>query len=401
MKTPEIAVKATLVDESLENVSQKSSFLQSRMWALFKGHYGWKPFFFKLEVAVSSQVLDLGITVLVRRFFKLLSLAYIPMAPDIHLPEELVGKEDEVRAFYAAILAKTAAAIKGFLPRNVFCIRFDPPFEKGALDLRAQEYSGKKLPVKVLKAVSDIQPPDTVILDLEQDTDALLAAMKPKWRYNIRLAEKKGVHVFCFHGVEALKVQGDLPANANTKPIQQGYEPEVSPLDIFYNLYLETAQRDGIVIHEKKYYEMLFTLCSEDALCDLRLYIAKSEGESLAAIITLFYGDQATYLYGASSAKKRFLMPAYALQWQAIKDAKAAQCLHYDFYGIPPTDDESHPMHGLYRFKTGFGGKVVHRCGSIDIPCKSFTYRICRVAESLRLFWFKGLRKALKSKPSS
>ncbi|MGL4987163.1 MAG: lipid II:glycine glycyltransferase FemX, partial [Treponemataceae bacterium] len=102
--------------------------------------------------------------------------------------------------------------------------------------------------------------------------------------------------------------------------------------------------------------------------------------------------EEAVYLYGASSNEKRNLMPAYLLQWVAIKDAKESGCIQYDFYGIPPTDDINHPMHGLYRFKTGFGGRIVHRVGSFDIPFSIF-YLPFRLAESLRSFWFKKIKK--------
>ncbi len=120
--------------------------------------------------------------------------------------------------------------------------------------------------------------------------------------------------------------------------------------------------------------------------------MASFEGENLAAIITLFTKNQAIYLYGASSNSHRNLMPAYLLQWQAIQDAKNHGCQSYDFYGIPPTDDENHPMHGLYRFKTGFGGEIVHRTGSMDVNLSPL-YAPYAVAEKLRLIWFKKIKK--------
>jgi lipid II:glycine glycyltransferase (peptidoglycan interpeptide bridge formation enzyme) len=116
----------------------------------------------------------------------------------------------------------------------------------------------------------------------------------------------------------------------------------------------------------------------------------------LASIITLFCGNEAVYLYGASSNEKRNLMPAYSLQWRAINDAIAFGCDRYDFYGIPPTNDESHPMHGLYRFKTGFGGSIVHRVGSYDIVLRPVLYFGYRFAEGARSFWFKKIVKILR-----
>lgn len=165
----------------------------------------------------------------------------------------------------------------------------------------------------------------------------------------------------------------------------------------FWDLYTETAKRDGIAIHSRKYYQdLLETVLSSPETAKILIYTAEHEGEALAAIVVLFYGKQATYLYGASSNNKRNLMPAYALQWQAMSDAKKAGCIRYDFYGIPPTDNPEHPMYGLYRFKTGFGGTMIHRIGSLDIPLKPFYYRIYSALEYLRTLWFKKIKKLLK-----
>jgi lipid II:glycine glycyltransferase (peptidoglycan interpeptide bridge formation enzyme) len=110
-------------------------------------------------------------------------------------------------------------------------------------------------------------------------------------------------------------------------------------------------------------------------------------------MVTLFFGATATYLYGASSDEKRHLMPSYALQWAAIKAAKAAGCLEYDMYGIPPTNDDQHPMAGLYRFKTGFGGGLRHYPGAWDYVYLPFVYTLFRSAERSRLLWHKKIRK--------
>jgi lipid II:glycine glycyltransferase (peptidoglycan interpeptide bridge formation enzyme) len=170
-------------------------------------------------------------------------------------------------------------------------------------------------------------------------------------------------------------------------------------LDIFYDLYATTAERDGIAIHSKSYYEDLIKKSSDEIalgkdIPEISLYIASHEEDNLAAIITLFSKTESIYLYGCSSNVKRNLMPAYLLQWTAIKDAKNFGSQIYDFYGMPPTDDENHPMHGLYRFKTGFGGKNVHRVGSLDVPI-SWIYTPYKIAENLRSFWYKTVKKRL------
>jgi lipid II:glycine glycyltransferase (peptidoglycan interpeptide bridge formation enzyme) len=122
------------------------------------------------------------------------------------------------------------------------------------------------------------------------------------------------------------------------------------------------------------------------------MYTANHENEPLAVIVVLFMGEIATYLYGASSNKKRNLMAAYALQWKVIQDAKEAGCLCYDLFGIPPNDDPSHPMAGLYRFKTGFGGQIIHRPGSWDFLYKPVIYKLFNTAEALRK-WLRDRKK--------
>ena len=136
---------------------------------------------------------------------------------------------------------------------------------------------------------------------------------------------------------------------------------------------------------------------SEEQKTKITLYIASHEGEDLAAIITLFNESEAIYLYGCSGNNKRNLMPAYLVQWTAIRDAKSYGSKIYDFYGMPPTNDENHPMHGLYLFKTGFGGAEVHRPGSFDMPTSPL-YALYTLAENARAFWHKKVMKKIRGR---
>jgi lipid II:glycine glycyltransferase (peptidoglycan interpeptide bridge formation enzyme) len=204
-----------------------------------------------------------------------------------------------------------------------------------------------------------VQPPDTVLVDLEAPEEELLRRMKPKTRYNIGLAERKAVTV---------------------------ERRDEAGLETFYALYRETAERDGIAIHSPDYYRALFDCAREGTGQEVRLYLAFHQGEALAGIITLFRPPAAVYLYGASSNQKRNLMAPYALQWRALRDARDAGCTEYDLYGIPPQEDPSHPMAGLYRFKTGFGGRIIHRSGSWDAACRPLRKKLFFAAESLRKF---------------
>jgi len=315
------------------------SFLQSPLWAEFKSRFGWKAFAFLVDWNGFGQR---SVMVLCRRLAPGFSFAYIPWGP------ELPAGFPEADRFNA--LRELASELRQFLPRITVFIRCDPPWFID--DARYMQDGAEASGLPFRRAAADIQPPDTVHIDLSLSDDEILLGMKQKWRYNIGLAEKRGVIIS---------------------------EPGSQSLELFYRLLEETARRDGIAIHNFAYYRTLFELCNY-----MRLYIARLEEDVLAAIIVLYRGTQATYLYGASSNIKRNLMAPYALQWKAMQDAKAQGCLVYDLFGIPPTEDPNHPMAGLYRFKTGFGGIIIHRPGSWDYPCKPVLYGLFTAAEKFR-----------------
>jgi len=332
------------------------SFLQSSMWAEFKSRFGWvsRAFIVNWESYGSFPLLTLS-----RRFMRGpgFSFTYIPWGPV--LPPELPAENG------GQVLEELAQKLKPLLGSACVFIRFDPPWliEKSE-DALLQGQSLKR-------AAATVQAPDTVLVNLSNSCEQLLSQMKPKWRYNIQLSAKKGVQVKC------------------------GGETE---LETFYALLKETSVRDGIAVHSFDYYKTLYKICTE---CEkdgkniqIRLYTAVHENETIASIMVLFYGECASYLYGASSNIKRNLMSPYALQWKAMQDAKEAGCLYYDLFGIPPNDDPNHPMAGLYRFKTGFGGQIVHRLPSCDYPYKKTLYVLFNLAESLR----KKLRDLKKKK---
>ena len=360
-----------LYKAELSACDNAKSFLQSGFWGSFKARFGWEALAFKVEQAHSANTSaspaslhtstfgSVGalrilsdpceLLVLRRSLFAGFSLAYIPWGPE--LPESCQDKN--------AALGELALALKAELPKDTVFIRFDPPWFTEGLE------SPPYIPPPFIRASADIQPPDTVLIDLKQPMESIMEQMKPKWRYNARLAMKKGV-------------------------IVRKAEPE--DLDTFYTLLKETARRDGIAIHSINYYKTLFELTTNNSPLTTSLYLAEHEGETLAGIVTLFRGREAVYLYGASSDTKLNLMAPYALQVKAMEDAKTWGCEEYDLFGIPPNEDPSHPMAGLYRFKTGFGGRIIHRPGSWDYLCSPVLYRMFRGAEALR----KSLRTMRK-----
>lgn len=369
--------------KAAEGIAAPRSFLQTPFWAAFKAAHGWLPLYFSVD-AERAGAQATPLTVLVRRVAGPFSIAYVPMGPD---PAAFGARDanSDPRA-EGDFLSELVRALAPHLPPRTLCVRFDAPIQiaypiSGGGDEEPSSAIPLDRPAAPLaparKAPIDVQPPDTVIVDLTQSEDEILAGMRSKWRYNARLAERKGVRVACLVGDEA-RTRG---------------------VETFWSLYTQTAERDGIALHARAYYEGLLARAADysptalDPPISVRVYLAEHEGHALASIITIFAGEEAVYLYGASSNEKRNLMPAYALQWRAIKDAKEAGCSRYDLYGIPPSDDPAHPMRGLYLFKTGFGGTVVRRQGSVDVPVSRAAYACYRAAEIARALWYKRAKK--------
>ena len=354
----------------IEELPGTSNLLQSAYWGRLKAQFGQRPLGFVLKRGYA----DYPLLVLIRPLFGGYSLAYVPHGPDV--PEltapaaDPPGDPEALWSAAARLLEALAAKLAPYLPRRCVFLRFDPP---------GPDVGGPGVSGLLRKAVEDIQPPSTVLVDLTGDPDALLSRMKSKTRYNIRLASKKGVTVEMSPAGE-----GGVPAD----------------LDRWYDLYRETAERDKIAVHSREYYRKQFRTAAEphassapEKSPDLVLLLARHEGELLAGNIISAFGPRGTYLYGASSNRKRNLMPTYALQWAGMEWARERGCSEYDLFGIPPAEDPKHPMHGLYRFKTGFGGNILHRPGCWDYPLKRGMYDLFRRAEATRRFYYKRLRK--------
>ncbi len=362
-------------------------FLQTPFWADFKSNHGWTRLYFKRNDDETLEKLtsyddtvpnESRLTVLLRKI-KIFYIAYIPMAPEYfdRTPESKI--EDSDRERYFSTMKSLTASLKKYLPSNTIFVRYDIPVDFTDIDEKNRFVSSTRKGNKFKKSRVDIQPPDTVLLSLEKTEEEILGGMKNKWRYNIRLAAKKGVEVTRFYSSDE---------NFDTA------------FDEFYKLFEQTSKRDSVSFHAKSYYKDLLSrgTKTEDKQNPLiTLYLAKHENDFLAGIITLFCPREAVYLYGASGNIKRNLMPAYLLQWTAIQDAKNYGCPVYDFYGCPPTDDENHPMHGLYLFKTGFGGDLIHRPGSYDFPLSAMYY-VYEMVEKLRAWWFKVAMKKVHNR---
>ena len=290
-------------------------------------------------------------------------LAYVPYGPEVEPSENNQG----------AFLEELSEILKSYLPKNCIALRYDLNWEShwckeedfdedGTwIGLPKSEFQEIKLNYgtcnrNLRKANTNILPANTIVLDLTQKESDLLQRVKPKTRYNIKLALRKGVEVRSM-GIEGLK--------------------------IWYDLYHETALRNGLFINDYLYFETMFAskMEGEDNEVKVQLLVAYYDSIPLSAMFLVLSSYRATYLYGASSSQMRNVMSTYALQWKAIQIAKANNCFEYDMFGIAPSPNPSHPMYGLYKFKQGFGGEIYHQLGCWDYPIEEDKYNYFSACE--------------------
>jgi len=232
--------------------------------------------------------------------------------------------------------------------KSIF-IRIDPPLT-----------SDKQIRLKGFKKAHGFQPEHTLIINLDLSEDEILAQMKQKGRYNIRLAEKKGVTV---------RISDPQNKGQFEKDIHRHFE-----------ILQETTSRDGFHGHDENFYKtMVETLYPSG-----KLYLAEFEGEILAGIIVTFFKDTAIYYYGASGNIHRELMAPYLLQWQAIKDTKSQGFKYYDFLGIAPANAKNHPWLGVTEFKKKFGGNEVSYLPPMEFSFKKLFHLGYRLYKTLR-----------------
>jgi len=291
--------------------------LQSHTWGELKNHYGW-------EVAwiISNSQPQGGAQILYRQLLFGLKLAYIPKGPLGEISVDLWREID------AACRERGSAFLKvepdcwqdGFAGPGL-----DPP-EGFRLSLQA------------------IQPPRTLVVDLRGNESQVLARMKQKTRYNIRLAVKKGVRVV-----------------------------KSSDLELFYQLMVSTGQRGYFGVHTQDYYHKAFELFHPKGECEL--FLAEYDGDPLASLMVFAHGRRAWYFYGASREHHRERMPSYLLQWEAMRWARSLGCVEYDLWGVPDADEatleanylgRNDGLWGVYRFKRGFGGQLRRALGPWD-----------------------------------
>jgi len=319
--------------------------LQTSPWGALKARFGWAAE--RVGLASDGQLVA-GAQVLYRRLPAGLGLlAYIAKGP-------LAEWSDPAQLETLLSLLAQAAQRRGAIALMV-----EPDLPDGEASRRSLRDLGFQP-----AAMGSIQPPRTIVVDISPDEETVLARMKSKTRYNIRLAGRRGVTV-------RAAGEQDLPA--------------------FHSLTAETADRDQFGVHPPAYYEAAYELFSQRGWT--RLLLAEVDGEQVAAVMAFAIPPRAWYLYGASSDSHREKMPTYLLQWEAMRWAKSLGCTTYDLWGVPDEDEatleeqfaqRSDGLWGVYRFKRGFGGELVRSVGAWDRPYSKVRYLLYRWLVALR-----------------
>ncbi len=334
---------------------------QTSFWSLVKKQQGTlsQAYDISLSKPLASHVEDADMLVLLQPVSHDASIAYLPYGPELNPGDGKAG----------AFLEELSEALRPHLPSSCLFLRYDLPWQSPwAEDEDAYDSQGdwigppepgtQEIRVNwgtvthnLRKAPTDVLPADTIVLDIARAPEDIMASMKSKTRYNIHLAHRHEVVVRTARWRE---------------------------LDIFYDLYRQTCRRNGIYLHDKSYFDALFASARQEGVRDrqtsFELLIAQKDEQPLAALFAVYSQKRVTYLFGASASEGRQYMGTYALQWELIMRARSRGCTEYDMFGVAPNADPSHPMYGLYRFKTGFGGEARHLMGCWDYPLKNDGY---------------------------
>jgi peptidoglycan pentaglycine glycine transferase (the first glycine) len=341
--------------------------LQTWEWSRVKSNYGWQPLPFvwsgnqsadSFQQSASSgepvaAAMVLKRAVPIRGFAKKMSVLYIPKGPLMDWNDTALRQRvlDDLQAF-----ARRQGAIFVKLDPDVALGTGIPGTET------AVEYNGGQTLELELKrrgwkfSQDQIQFRNTVLIDLSPSEDELLAGMKQKTRYNVRLAQKKGVTV------------------------RAGTKEDLSKL---YRMYAETSVRDSFLIREEGYYQTVWRTFDNSAAVAPSLsipfheaLIAEVDGEPVGAVSMFYFAGQAIYLFGMSGEEHREKMPNYLLQWEAMRRAKALGCKVYNLWGAPNVFDKSDDLWGVFRFKEGLGGFVLRTIGAWDFTPNPLLYKM-------------------------
>ena len=351
----ELAVAITLAPKALKKLFPTDILFQTTFWGQVKARIGWEPRAFDI-VAEDSRS---DVLILNQPFGDNRLAAYIPQGPEYAPPPEN----------YGVYLEELAEKLVPHLDSRTSFIRFDLPWLSPFVD---NDFASSVIPEarvqemrmnygtcswNFIKSVNDMTVASCMIVDIADEEKTLLARMKPKTRYNIGLAGRKGVRTF-IAGMDS------LPA--------------------FYELYLQTAGRNKFLVCDYDHFHALFSVFEQNNQeIEVVFILSCHNNDLLAGVIMVISGKTALFLFGASSDRKRNFMGSYAVHWEAIRQARLRGCSEYDMGGVSPGMTPNHPFYGLYCFKSGFGGRLIHRFGTWDFPLDKDAYTAFRNAETI------------------
>ena len=330
--------------------------LQTWEWAQVKAKYGWKPLPFTWQDSngkPAAAAMLLKRTISVGGFGARLSVLYIPKGPNLDWNDAGLLRQvlDDLQAF-----AKKQGAIFVKLDPDVPLGTGVPGTDEAVENPLGEIVRGELGQRGWLFSQDQIQFRNTVLIDLTASEDEMLARMKQKTRYNVRLAQKKGV------------------------TIRTGTADDLS---LLYRMYAETSVRDGFLIRGEDYYQTVWKTFqtglaeppSPATPFSLPL-IAEAEGVPVAAISLFYFAGHAYYLFGMSRDQQREKMPNYLLQWEAMRRAKALGCRDYNLWGAPDEFNENDGLWGVFRFKEGLGGYASRTIGAWDFAASPWMYKL-------------------------
>ena len=268
----------------------------------------------------------------------------------IYAPRDILINKTQPANYQLQAMKMIVQKIKEIAPEeNAILFRIEPPILKDDITMLSVYQS-----IGFTQSNKSMQPIENWLVDISAGENNILAQMKSKTRYNIRIAEKKDIKAITSQNVDDIR--------------------------IFNSLNKETSTRGQFVPHSDKYYKKQLEILGNNNL--LTLFIAYFNDTPLAAILVSFFGKKASYLHGVSSNLHKDKMASYALHWTAIQTAKERNCTIYDMGGVDHTG--KHPSwSGITRFKEGFGGKTVTCAGALELPLNPSWFKIYRL---MRLF---------------
>ena len=330
---------------TIENMDYKKfictgSPFQSSFWAAVKNGTGWKPYAFSIH----EGTWDSSLLVLVRQLFPFCYLAYVPFGPDVfHSPSSNVSD----------FMKQLSKQLKRLLPRGLFTIRYDLPWDE-VNDPNVMWLSSGRFKT----AKESVQPDGTVRIDLKWGYEAVALGYRDRAKRSLR----KSSQLF-----EVVVWSG-----------------EILEYKRWYDIYLETAKNDGFSPRSSKYLKALLALDGKvNGDVDCKLLLAKQDKRIVGGNIVLFTAQEAVYLYGASLRLDNFSCSS-SLQDFAIRMACEHGCRYYDLFGIPGPKGRGGHLAGLDLFKRSFGGQVYYRTPTTDYVLHFLIWKIYSISENIR-----------------